>query len=191
MGGWRRATVVGLLALGAVLGLSRSGEGSPDKRAVILVRALSYDANLRDRVGQELILAVLGRKGVPASETCSANMRQGFAALGAPKVAGLPLKTTQLWYTTGEALAAAVTAQGIDVFYHCEGMESDLATVLEVARRHQLLTMSGSEEQVGRGITLGVVFVESRPTLFVNITAARNAGAALSSDLLRVARVVR
>jgi hypothetical protein len=112
-------------------------------------------------------------------------------ALGAPKVAGVPLKVIQLWYAGGEALSATVSAQGIDVLYPCEGLESDLPVVLEVSRRLQILTMGGSEEQVARGVALGVVFVESKPTLLVNITAAKNAGAALSSDLLRVARVIR
>jgi hypothetical protein len=190
---WRRASAVlsALLALGVLPGTLSAGDGSSEKRALILVRALSYDANLRDRIGQELILAVLARRGVPASEACSASMRQGFGALGAPKVAGVPLKVTQLWYAGGEALAAAVSQQGIDVLYQCEGLEADLPSIIYVARKYQVLTMAGSEEQVGRGIALGVVFIDSKPTLFVNITAAKNAGAALSSDLLRVARVVR
>jgi hypothetical protein len=191
MGCWRRAPAAALLALGVLTGTSRAGDGTPERRAVILVRALSYDANLRDRIGQELVIAVLARKGHSGSEACSTTTRQGFAALGAPKVAGVPLKVIQLWYAGGEALSATVSAQGIDVLYPCEGLESDLPVVLEVSRRLQILTMGGSEEQVARGVALGVVFVESKPTLLVNITAAKNAGAALSSDLLRVARVIR
>ncbi len=193
MGWLRRAPVVAgaVLALEVLSGTSRAGDGSPEKRAVILVRALSYDANLRDRVGSELVIAVLARKGTPASEACSTSMRQGFGALGAAKVAGVPLKVTALWFGGSDALAGAISSQGIDGLYNCEGLESDLPAIIEVARKRQVLTMGSSEEQVNRGVALGVVFIESKPTLFVNITSARGAGAALSSDLLRVARVVR
>jgi hypothetical protein len=179
------------LALAGLAGPSRAGDAIAEKRAVILVRALSYDANLPQRVGSDLTIAVLARKGAPASEACSASMRLGFGALSAAKVAGVPVKVTTLWFSSTDALAGAITSQGIDGLYSCEGLESDQPAIVEVARKHQVLTLGGSEEQVTRGLALGVVFVESKPTLFVNLTAAKAAGAALSSDLLRVARVLR
>ena len=171
--------------------LASAGEGATERRALILVRALSYDANLKDRVGSDLVIAVVARKGHPASEACSGSMRQGFAALGAPRVAGVPMRVIQLWYGGSETLAGAVGPQGIDALYLCDGLELDLPGILEVASKSQVLTMCGSEEQVGRGVVLGVVAIDSKLTLFVNLKGARSVGAALSTDLLRVARVIR
>jgi hypothetical protein len=175
-----------LLAGGS--GLVRGEEGSPEKKAVILVRALSYDANLRQRIGDDLLLAVLTRK---AGDACQASMQRGFSALGNAKVAGVPLRVIQLSYSAAEALAGAIGQQGIDVLYLCESLDPDLRVVLDVARKHQILTMAGTEDQVARGTALGVVFQESKAALLVNLTAAKSVGAAFTSDLLRVARVLR
>jgi hypothetical protein len=192
MGFLRHASVFAcLVGLVAFPEASWAGDGSPEKRAVILVRALSYDANLKDRVGDDLVIAVVGRKGNVSSEACSTGMRQGLGVLSGARVAGVPLKVMQFWYGGIEPLASAVGPQGIDALYLCEGLEGDLPAILDVAKKNQILTMCGSEEQVNRGTALGVVFIESKPTLFVNLTAAKSAGAALSSDLLRVARVIR
>jgi hypothetical protein len=51
--------------------------------------------------------------------------------------------------------------------------------------------MGASEALIVRGVALGVVIAESKPTLLVNLTSAKSSGAALSTDLLRVAKVIR
>jgi hypothetical protein len=163
-------------------------EIAPEKRAVILVRALSYDSNLKMRAGNDLVLAVLTRR---PGDACATGMQRGFAVLGTPKVVGLPMRFTGLAYTAPEALAGAITQQGIDVLFLCDSLQPDLPAILEVARKHQVLTMGSSEEQVSRGTTLGVVFQEARLSLLVNLSAAKSVGAAFTSDLLRVARVIR
>jgi hypothetical protein len=191
MGTRRRTPLVAAcagLALVAGLGTLRAQEGSPEKRAVILVRALSYDANLKQRVGSELVIAVLARK---PGDPCSASMQRGFGGLGSPKVAGVTMRLTQLVYTTAEALTAVVGQQGIDALYLCEGLEGELPAIFDLARKQHLLTMGGTEDLVTRGAALGVTFQEARPSLLVNLTAAKSVGAAFSSDLLRVARVIR
>jgi YfiR/HmsC-like len=176
------------LALAVAARTLAAQDGSPEKRAVILVRALSYDANLKLRIGAEMVVAVLARR---PGDPCAANMQRGFASLGSAKVAGVPLRTMQLLYTAADALAGAVGQQGIDALYLCPDLEADLGAILEAARKQKVLTMGGTEELVIRGATLGVTFQEARPSLLVNLTSAKSMGAAFSSDLLRVARVIR
>jgi hypothetical protein len=180
-------TALVLIALAGARARARAEEIPPEKRAVILVRALAYDANLKVRAGNNLVLAILGRSG----DACAAAMLRGFTMLGTPKVAGFPMRMTGLVYTTPDVLAGAITQQGIDVLFLCDSLQPDLPAVLEVARKQQVLTMGSSEEQVSRGATLGVVFQEARASLLVNLGAAKSVGAAFTSDLLRVAKVIR
>jgi YfiR/HmsC-like len=195
----RRARIVGLTALPAgilagilvVLLPVRGARASPDKRAIILVRALTYDDNLKKRMGGELIIAVAGRRDVQASETCSGGMYEAFSALRNIRVLGAPLRVVQHWYSSGDALTAAVASQGIDVIYVCEGLDNEVGVIVDIARKQQVLSMAASEALIVRGVALGVVIAESKPTLLVNLTSAKSSGAALSTDLLRVAKVIR
>jgi len=158
---------------------------------LILTRALAYDGNLKNRAGPELVIAVLGKAGNGASEQAAEAMTKAFKALGSVKVQGLPLKATRIAYAGPSSLTNAIDAQGIDVLYVSSGLDGDLATLLEVARDKQVITMGGKEEYISKGASLGVFTIDAKPTIFVNLTSSKREGAAFGSDLLRLAKVIR
>lgn len=161
------------------------------RQVLILSRALSYDGNLKQRAGGDLLIAVVGRNGAPASDSIAAAMSEAFQALANVKVQGMPLRSIRIGYSTPAALESAIVAQGIDVLYICPGLEAELAVITGLCRKKRLLSFGSRVEHVERGLSLGVFTVEGRPTIVVNLAAAREEGAAFASDLLRLARVVR
>lgn len=162
-----------------------------DRQVLILTRALAYDSSLKDRAGAELLIAVLGKPGISASEELARKMTKAFQALGNVKVQGLPVRATQLLFTTAAALATAVEAQGVDALYVCPGLETDLPALIEVTRQARVISMASREEQVEKGLSLGVFMIEAKPTMVVNLPASKAEGAAFGSDLLRLAKVLR
>ena len=162
-----------------------------DRQVLILSRALSYDSELKTRAGRDLQVGVLSKPGHTASEAMATAMLKAFRVILNVKVQGLTLGVRALSYTTPAALAAAVIAQGIDVIYVCAGLDQDLPAIVEVTRKRHIVSLASNEAQVTRGLALGVFAVESRPTIVVNLVAARNEGASFSSELLRVAKVIK
>ncbi len=172
--------------------MARAQEISIDHRQVaMLVRALSYEQHLPARAGAVLQIAVLAKADVPASEQAGRAMTIAFQALGDTTVQGLPVRSSQVGYTTVAALAEQIERKGIDVLYLCTGLEAELPAILELTRKRQVLSIAGKEEYVSKGASLGVFVIDGGQTVFVNLEASRREGAAFASVMLRLARVLR
>jgi hypothetical protein len=189
----RRAFALALVA-GALL-TARTGRAQtelpPDRQAVILVRSLAYDNNLKARAGDAVVVAVLFRPGNAASESAGEAMARAFRGLENVKIQELPFRAVALAYPGKGGLKSAVQSQGIDALYVCAGLEGDLGGIREFSRREHVLTMGARDEFVQSGLSLGVFSVDGKPTITVNLPASREEGAAFGSELLRLARVVR
>jgi hypothetical protein len=171
--------------------VSRADQVAPDKQAVIIARALAYDDNLRGRAGDSLVVAVLFKPGAGGSEGVADGMVRAFKALEGVKVQNLPLRVVKIAYGGKDALHGAVTGQGIDAVYVCPGLEGDQSGIREESRRDHIITIASREEQLTSGLSLGVFQFEGKTTITVNLPSSKDEGAAFSSELLRLARVVR
>jgi hypothetical protein len=191
MGALRHIGCACLLVVCLLPRLSWADQVAPDKQAVILARALAYDDNLRTRAGDSLVVAVIFKAGQGASESAADTMVRAFKAIEGVKVQNLPLRVVKLAYSGKDALHAAVSGQGIDAVYVCPGLESDQGSIREVSRRDHILTIASREDQLNSGLSLGVFAFDGKTTITVNLSASKDEGAAFSSELLRLARVVR
>lgn len=179
-----------LILLGICAEKIAAAEVATDKQAVILLRALAYDNNLRSRAGDTMVIAVLYKPGASPSDGVDAAFA-GWNALLGVKVQDLPLKIVKLPFTNKDALRNAITAQGIDALYCCPGLDADLAALREVSQQQHVITLGSREEYVRGGLSLGVFSIEGKATIMVNLAASKSEGASLSSELLRLANVLR
>jgi hypothetical protein len=164
---------------------------SPDKQAVILARALAYDDNLRNRAGDSLVVAVVFKPGQPGSEAAADAMLRAFKAIEGVKVRELPMRTLKLPYGGKDPLHGTISSQGVDALYLCAGLEADQAAIKDVSHRDHVLTIASREESLESGFSLGVFMVDGKTTITINLPASKEEGAAFSSELLRLARVIR
>jgi hypothetical protein len=186
---------VGLIACALLLvsgGQANSQlEVPPDRQVLILTRALAYDSELPARAGKDISIGILTRPGHAASEAMGTAMLKAFKILANVKIQGLSLVVRPLSFTTAAALGSAVVSHAIDAIYVCAGLEADLPAISEVTRKRHVISFGSSEDQVTRGLALGVFPVEARPTIVLNLTAARSEGASFTSELLRIAKVLK
>jgi hypothetical protein len=166
-------------------------EVPPEQQVLILSRALVYDDNFKDRVGPEVRIAVVTKPGHAGSDTCGAAMVKAWRGVGNLKLAGLPLRVSPLVFKDAAGFGPGLAAEAIDVLYVCPGLEPHLAEIFDVTRKRRVVTVGGREEHVKKGASLGVFLVNGRPTIMVNLPASKNEGAAFSSDLLRLATVIK
>lgn len=171
--------------------VSRADQVAPDKQAVILARALAYDDNLRGRAGDSLVIAIVFKPTAGGSESAADSMVRAFKALEGVKVQNLPLRVVKLAFGGKDALHGAVSGQGIDALYICPGLEGDQGAIRDESRRDHVLTIASREEQLTSGLSLGVFVYDGKTTITVNLPASKEEGAAFSSELLRLARVIR
>jgi YfiR/HmsC-like len=183
-----KAFVIGLLLAGG--SLPARADIPPERQAVILTRALSYDNNLKGRAGDTVVLAVVYKGGNAASESMADGVFHAFKPLEGVKIQDLPFKVVKVAFTGKDALRSAVSSQGIDALYTCVGLENELGSVRDLGRAQHVLTIGTRESDVTAGLSLGVFITDGKAMINVNLPASREEGAAFSSELLRLARVL-
>jgi YfiR/HmsC-like len=163
-----------------------------ERQVLVLSKALSYDSELKARVGSDILVGVLSKPGNTASEAMASAVMKAFKLVSNVRVQGVPISAREIRYAGGAAaLAGAIDTQNIDLLYVCVGLEAEIPAITEITRKKHVVTLGSREDQIRKGIALGVVAIDGRPTIVLNLTAARKEGADFSPDLLRVARVIR
>jgi len=163
---------------------------TPRQQALILLRALVYDRNLRARAGSEVAVAVVFRPGHAASEAERTALVEVLDEVSQQAVAaGLPVRVFTVAWRDREDLAARLADRPAAALFACSGLEEQAAALAEVARRRGVLAASGSRVPLEQGFALALVERGSRAGLVVSPAAAAAQGADLDSALLQLAEI--
>jgi len=162
----------------------------PAKQAMILLRALAYDMNLPARSGGVVNIAILRKNGNSKSEAMALAMTEAFKALESASVAGLPMRIATLSQGDTKSLDQAIASQGIDTLYVCEGLESEMTAIKAISRRRKVITLASTEQYLLQGLSLGVFAIAGRNVMELNLQASREEGAAFSTEMVGMARIV-
>jgi hypothetical protein len=164
---------------------------SPARRAVVISRVLAYDGALASRSGSTFVIAVLFKKGNPASEKAAEEALKAFKPLEAVLMSGMPFRAMAAPYTGAPGLETLIDKDGADVFFICEGLEADIPAVKQVTRKRRVLTLGTQEAQVTAGVSLAVITDGGKLQILIHLPHSREEGAEFGSDLLRIARVLK
>jgi hypothetical protein len=156
-----------------------------------LKRAFSYENSLKQRAGDTVVLAVLYKSGNSGSEAAADAWAKAFKPADGEKIQGLPFQVIRHAYDSVDKLKAVVGEKGVDILVVCEGLESDVANIKDFSREKKVLTVGTKEPLVQRGLAIGVFVEGEKHTIVVNLPAASAEGITFSSDLLRLARLIR
>lgn len=162
-----------------------------ERHATILVKALSYDEKFVERAGKEVVVAILYRAAEAGAADEAEAWRQAFAKLASLRFLGLPFRTLRLPLASPEQLAKGIAQEGVDALFVLGSSKEELGGIQKVARQQKVLTMASREEQVSAGLSLGVFVIDGKTSLLINMTASREEGAVFSSEILKLAKVIR
>jgi hypothetical protein len=152
------------------------------QQALLLLRVLAYDRNLKERAGEGVTITVLS-----GGQPCDLESALEVAAKQL-SVGGLPVTVSTLPW--GPGADARLAAQKPAAVYLCPGLSGAVGPIIAISRKQHALSFSGSADDVRAGVGVGMVAKAERASLVVNLVAARAEGASLDSALLRVAEVL-
>jgi hypothetical protein len=188
------STLLAALLLAAAPGPGRAEGGDLPARnqALLLLRVLAYDRNLKARAGAAVRVLVVYRAGDRASEDRRDAVRSAFESVaGEVVVAGLPVKVSALAYEGPALLAAALEAEPAALAYVDPALGRAVPELAAVTRGKGVLTATGARALVEAGLSVGVVALTGRAGVVVNLRASRLEGADLDAALLAVSDVLR
>jgi hypothetical protein len=158
-------------------------------QARLFVKILSYDRTLAAPAPRDVVLGVLVQRRHRASLDAAEAMTAAIRALP-PPTAPEPRLRAVLVDAELDGLAGQLESLHVDALYVTPLRAVSAGEVLGVTRPRGVRTLTGVPDYVRQGLAVGLAVRDDRPEIVINLTAARAEGADLSSQLLKVARVI-
>jgi hypothetical protein len=183
-----RSIATMLLVAGCLL--AGRAEATKTRNAAILARALSFELTLEERVGPTVTIAVIYKRGDRQSEANADEWMDGFRALAAVRIKDRPFSAVKVGYTQADTLNA-IDRDGADVLLVADGLASELAAIARLARSRHVLTAANTLADVNRELTLCITDEGDKVKIVVNLGSAHLEGIRFSSNLLKLAVLIR
>jgi len=153
----------------------------------IFAKVLGYDRRHESRRQDELVVGIAFQSGFRASLLTREEVeRELVAAFGKTT----RVRLVQVELLPGLDLQAALERLGVEILYVTPLRSADLSLLIEATRSLGVLTITGVPEYVHQGLALGLDSENARPTIIINLSAARAEGADFGAELLKIVQVV-
>jgi hypothetical protein len=183
---------VALLLLLAPLAAAESEMPVPlDIQIPLLMRVLSADRRLRERIGTELILAVVYQRTYRESRQAMVELVEVIQRMALTPVPGLPVSIVEIPLEDVDDIRAELSRQKADLCYLAPLRAVDLDGLISAANDSRAVTCTGVPAYVERGVTVGISTKGDHPQILVNLSAAKAGGVDLPSQVLKLAQVVQ
>jgi hypothetical protein len=138
----------------------------------------NYDA------GKPATLGILYQEGYPESVEAKDDV------VAATTKRNLPIRCVAINAQSGKQLRKLLTETDATILYVAPLRGIDIAEISRITQQRGIRSVTGVPEYVELGLAVGVGLRNKRPLIIINLQAARAEGAAFSSQLLALARIV-
>jgi len=183
-------SVVLIMALSARIASPQDMPVPMEIQLPLLLKILSADRQLRERAGDELVIAVFYQPRYNASvEAMETLLKEADRPIDPPipdqpiRLVPVPLEGEPNW----DSLLSALE---VDVCYLAPLRATGLAPILSATRARKIVTCTGVPEYVESGVTVAFGAKAGKPQIIINLESARAEGADFTSQLLKLARII-
>jgi hypothetical protein len=187
----RRSSLLSVLWVASLCFASRALADEPmlpaKIQAVLMAKFAGYDRTLLGIKSGRVMVAIVAQSD-PESAKVGAQVRVELQAI--PVIADLPHEEIVLAWSDPGTLARTCEERGVSILYVAPGFHDEIPAIVSALGTAPILTVGANPSYVPRGIVLGFDLVSGHPKLVVNLTQARKQGVELSSQVLKLARVI-
>lgn len=186
----RRSVLVLLLWRLAALLQAQEIEAPIEVQYALLHKILAFDRNLKNRVGEELIIGILFQSNVRSSLIFKDELIAVIEKAQSEKLVDLPVRCVAIEMAAELDLSGYASQNKIDVFYVAPLRAVEIKSVTAVSRAKRIFTFTGVPGYVEAGVAVGIGSKGESPRILINLSAARAEGVEFNSQLLKLAKVI-
>jgi hypothetical protein len=154
----------------------------------LLLKVAGYDRNLPARARGTVRLMILTKHDDSRSKNVG---EQAARALAGKDVKGMPTEIVTQMFSDGPALTERVRDGRVSILYATPGFGArELLTIARSLAGLSVLSSGALAHFVDTAVALGFDLVSGKPKLLVNVRRAREQGVDLSSQVLKLAKVI-
>lgn len=161
-----------------------------DIQIPLFKKILTFDRNLKNRTGSEIVVGVLYQKGFKLS----ADAQKEFISVATRTIDSVdrsPLLFVSLEYTGESELKTNLLKNNIDILYLTPMRAVDLNIITQLCQTTKILSITGVPQYVENGISIGLDIKVEKPQILINLQSTKAEGADFSSKLLNLAKVIK
>ncbi|MDD5720396.1 MAG: YfiR family protein [Candidatus Krumholzibacteria bacterium] len=156
----------------------------------IFFKLLTYDRTLWQQPRDDLRIGLLHRLASDESRANLAAIAKVLAGVSDKTINGVRFETTTITWSTPQELPRLLADAQIDVLYVTAGNGAHLDTIARETRRRGVLSLAAQGGFVNAGLAVGLVLVDDRPLIRVNLQALAAEGHQFDARVLRLCEVV-
>jgi hypothetical protein len=186
----RSALLIGALVLFASLAGATTESAIPAELQVqLFLKILSFDRNFGAAAEDGVTIAVLVQRRYRPSLDGATEFLDAVDAIHEDAFTGARVDAIAVEFESMEELEESLVSLQPDCVYVPPLRALDFSRLAAIARREGIRTLTGVQDYLERGLSVGLGVRDDRPEIRIRLSAARAEGADYSSQLLSVARV--
>lgn len=160
-----------------------------DIQLVLFFKILSFDRNLKEKVGEEILIAVCYERTFAGSLGARNELLKLLKELPVSEIEDVPLRFVSVDISEA-GVVDTISRVGADILYVTPLHSVTIETITTASRAGKILTFTGVPDYVESGLAVGIGIKEEKPLIIINEPAAEAEGANFSSQLLKLAKVI-
>jgi hypothetical protein len=188
----RKSLVLALAVMGiSVLSAAQEMAVETVVQYRLFVKILKYDKNLMAKTDTALVIGILFQSGFRSSYLAKEDFLKAMTESPDKLLDNRPIKYAVIDLDKETNLEESFSRFKVNILYLTPFRAFDLDPLLAIAQAHKLLTLTGVPEYVDKGVAVGLGLKGNKPEIIIHLPAAKAEGAEFSSNLLKLARIVR
>lgn len=181
---------IGLSLFGVTRGLTQEMEVPVNVQYAVLHKILAFDRNLRERVGNEIVIGILYQSALRRSLNFKDELSAAIKKSRVDKFVDIPIRFVAIDLVDNLDWDGPVAKHQIDIFYLAPVRAVEMKTLTAVSRARKIFTFTGVPAYVEAGLAAGVGVKGDSPRIIINLPAAKAEGVELDAQLLKLAKVI-
>lgn len=159
-------------------------------QATLLLKILTYDRSLEDRVKDTIHVGIVYLTEKDQS-TKNKDAMVEYLKLNQDKtINGLPFRIMEIKYSTETNLGETTKRSNINVIYVTCGADNAVETISRLAQTQRIVTFTGQPSYVNRGLAVGLGIKDQKAEIVINLSSSRAEGSDFSANLLKLCRII-
>ncbi|NOY57997.1 MAG: YfiR family protein [Calditrichaeota bacterium] len=156
----------------------------------LFLKILTFDRNLKSRVGNDIVLAVIYQSKFPGSRIVKEEFEKTFNESPIKEIDNISISLITIDIEK-ENLRQAISAKKIDIVYIAPLRAVNLKRLIDECHTRNILTLSGVPAYIKTGVAVGIGLKGNKPQILVNLPAVNAVNVNFSSQLLKLAKIIK
>lgn len=160
-----------------------------DIQCPLVMKIISYDKNLSQRVKDKISIGIIYQEKLRASVSTKDDFLTSFKGLKQGKINGIPVSISAINVDESN-IREMLIERKINVLYVAPLRAFDFSVIKDFSKALSILTITGVQSYLEKGISVGIVSRAGRPSILLNLHEAKAEGVEFSSQLIKLSRVI-